>query len=87
MSVLAVDALVAGYSREEQILKGASIRVGANEIVAIIGPNGAGKSTLLKTIAGLLPVQSGRIAFNDIEITAQDCRQQRRRRSKRRKRC
>ncbi len=28
---------------------------------ALVGPNGAGKSTLLKAIAGLLPLQSGRV--------------------------
>ena len=31
--------------------------------VAIIGPTGSGKTTLLETVAGLLPVQSGRLSF------------------------
>ncbi len=31
--------------------------------VAVIGPNGAGKTTLLKAVAGLLPVETGRIEF------------------------
>lgn len=35
----------------------------------MLGPNGAGKSTLLKTVAGLLPVDQGRISFGDIDIT------------------
>lgn len=34
----------------------------AGSIVAVLGPNGAGKTTLLKAIAGLLPVETGRIA-------------------------
>lgn len=50
-------------------VRGVSIEVGAGEIVALIGPNGAGKSTLLKAIAGLLPVGSGKIAFNGADIT------------------
>jgi ABC-type polysaccharide/polyol phosphate transport system ATPase subunit len=44
-----------------------SIRKG--EIVGIIGPNGAGKTTLLKMIAGLLPIQDGRISVRG-KITA-----------------
>lgn len=70
MSILAVEAVVSGYSRDEQILKGASIRLEPGEIVSIIGPNGAGKSTLLKTVAGLLPVQGGSISFEGRPITA-----------------
>ena len=29
--------------------------------MALVGPNGTGKSTLLRTLAGLLPIQSGRV--------------------------
>jgi ABC-type polysaccharide/polyol phosphate transport system ATPase subunit len=38
-----------------------SLEVRRGEIVGIIGPNGAGKTTLLKMIAGLFPVDKGRI--------------------------
>ena len=39
-----------------------------DEIVAILGPNGAGKTSLLHAIAGLLPVDAGRIAVDDIVL-------------------
>jgi branched-chain amino acid transport system ATP-binding protein len=72
LSVLVAENIVGGYGASEQILKGASVRVGAGEIVTIIGPNGAGKSTLLKAIAGLLEAQGGRILFHGADVTAGD---------------
>jgi branched-chain amino acid transport system ATP-binding protein len=46
--LLRVDELVTGYEPGVPIVRGASIRVAAGEVVAILGPNGAGKSTLIK---------------------------------------
>ncbi|HEX5477367.1 MAG TPA: ABC transporter ATP-binding protein [Burkholderiales bacterium] len=47
-----------------------SLEVAAGEYVAIVGESGIGKSTLLNVIAGLEPVDSGRIFFREAEITA-----------------
>jgi molybdate transport system ATP-binding protein len=41
----------------------AALSVVPGEVVALLGPNGAGKSTLLRALAGLLPVDSGRITL------------------------
>ena len=51
------------------IVKNVSLDVNSNEIVAIFGPNGCGKTTLFNSISGLLKLQSGKIIFNDIEIS------------------
>ena len=61
-------AVVAGYSPNDQILKGLDFSVGEGEIVCIIGPNGAGKSTLLKTVAGLLAPSEGSITLRGHSI-------------------
>jgi molybdate transport system ATP-binding protein len=43
----------------------ATFGVAPGELVVLVGPNGAGKSTLLRALAGLLPVDDGRIALDD----------------------
>jgi len=46
-----------------------SFDVKRGEMVGIFGPNGAGKTTLLQSIMGLIPVKSGSIYYNGLEIT------------------
>ena len=38
--------------------------VGDDEVVALLGPNGAGKTTALRVIAGLQPLDDGRIELD-----------------------
>jgi molybdate transport system ATP-binding protein len=44
------------------------LTVGPGEIVALFGPNGAGKSTVLRCLAGLLPIEHGRVAIDDLVV-------------------
>lgn len=46
-----------------------SMTITKDEIVALIGPNGAGKTTLFNLIAGVFPVDSGRISFKGQSIS------------------
>ena len=50
------------------VVKGASIRVPRDGIVALLGANGAGKTSLLRAMTGLLDVHRGRIARGHISI-------------------
>jgi branched-chain amino acid transport system ATP-binding protein len=67
--MLEVDGLVAGYE-STQVLHGLSLQVQPAAATALLGANGAGKTTLMKTLAGLLPVRSGRLRFLGEDIGA-----------------
>jgi molybdate transport system ATP-binding protein len=42
--------------------------VAPGEVLALLGPNGAGKSTILRALAGLLPIDTGRIAIDGMTV-------------------
>lgn len=54
------------------VLRGASLRLGAHDRLAIVGPNGAGKTTLLRAIVGL-----ERIGTGTLTVFGQPCREER----------
>lgn len=53
---------------ETRALRGASMKVERDEILAVMGPSGSGKSTLLHCLAGIIVPDSGEIWFNDKRI-------------------
>lgn len=74
MSLLQIDGLSSGYGRLT-VTHDVSMRVEPGEIVILLGPNGAGKTTLLRTIAGHLPVGTGQINLDGVDITSFDAYQ------------
>jgi branched-chain amino acid transport system ATP-binding protein len=58
------------YRGPAHILRGVSIEVDADEVVALVGRNGAGRTTIIESITGLLPTRSGHVRFRGEEITA-----------------
>ena len=68
---LSTENLVKSYSRKGRtVVDQVSISVGTGEIVGLLGPNGAGKSTTFYMIVGSIRPNSGRIFYNDREITS-----------------
>jgi len=47
--------------REIDALKNVSFEVPEGQVLGVVGANGAGKSTLMRTVAGILPPNSGRV--------------------------
>lgn len=64
------DSIVAGYTRDIDILRNISAKTWRGRISCIVGPNGTGKSTLLKALFGFLRPSSGRILLDGRDITA-----------------
>lgn len=56
-------------STKKEIIKNINLTIDDHKFVAITGPNGGGKSTLAKLIMGIEKPTSGKIFFNDIDIT------------------
>lgn len=68
--MLKVEHLVKVYPNGVQAIKDVSFEVKDGEFLAVIGLSGSGKSTLLRCINRLIEPTSGKIFWNDIEITA-----------------
>jgi polar amino acid transport system ATP-binding protein len=51
------------------VLRGIDLQVAEGDVLAVIGPSGSGKSTLLRTINMLEEPTSGKVWFEDIELT------------------
>src|SRR5450759_4068481 len=52
-----------------RVLDSLSLQVGEGLIFGLIGPNGAGKTTMFNIISGLSRPTSGRVVFNNTDIT------------------
>ena len=68
-SRIAIDNVTVGYGTRP-VQSGISARIEKGEVFAIVGDSGSGKSTLMKTMAGLIPAQSGRILFDGRTLEA-----------------
>jgi branched-chain amino acid transport system ATP-binding protein len=68
MSLLRVEHVTRSFAGLVA-LHDVSLSVDAGAIVGLIGPNGAGKTTLFNVIAGTFPPTSGRVVFDDTDIT------------------
>src|ERR1700729_1786097 len=68
MRTLATDEIGKSY-RGRRVVNGVSLRVQQGEVVGLLGPNGADKTTSFYAIVGLVPPDTGRIIFDDTDIT------------------
>ena len=64
MTLLNIENISVSYGNI-RALSGVSMSVNEGDIVALIGANGAGKSTLMNAIVGLVPLQDGKVSYED----------------------
>lgn len=68
MSGLSVEDLVI-YRSGAEIVHGISLEAPAGEVTIVLGANGAGKTTLMEGISGLIPVKSGSVSIDDLNVS------------------
>ncbi|MBQ1742145.1 MAG: ABC transporter ATP-binding protein, partial [Oscillospiraceae bacterium] len=59
-----------GTIHEKRALQDLNLHLAPGEFVTVIGGNGAGKSTLLNAVAGVWPVDGGKILIDGVDVTA-----------------
>jgi branched-chain amino acid transport system ATP-binding protein len=67
MSFLDVRELVSGYDRST-VLGGVDLELDSGGALGLLGRNGVGKSTLVMTLMGLVPVTSGSVLLDGVEL-------------------
>ena len=67
MTSLYVEDVHVAYGATK-IVSGASLSTNSGELAVLVGPNGCGKSTLLKAIARVLPLKSGTVRLQDLNV-------------------
>jgi len=62
------DLVVSRTQKAAPVLSEISLSVRRGEKLAIVGPSGAGKTSLFRAISGFLPIRSGSITVDGIEV-------------------
>jgi lipopolysaccharide export system ATP-binding protein len=70
MSVLSAEKISKSF-KGRQVVREVSLTVSSGEIVGLLGPNGAGKTTCFYMIVGLIPMDSGAIRLDTLDISQQ----------------
>ncbi|HVT21889.1 MAG TPA: ATP-binding cassette domain-containing protein [Mycobacteriales bacterium] len=66
---LVVDGLVADADHGTRLVDGVGFAVSAGSIVAVAGPTGAGKTSLAAAISGAIPITSGAVVVDGVDVS------------------
>lgn len=55
--------------RKRAVVKDVSLEISQGEVVGLLGPNGAGKTTSFYMLVGIIPCDTGRVLFDQKDIT------------------
>ena len=59
----------AGTINEKRAMNGVTLTLNEGDFATVIGGNGAGKSTMLNAVAGVWPVDCGKIVIDGVDVT------------------
>jgi ABC-type sugar transport system ATPase subunit len=69
MASITLDRIGKTYPGGVSAVRDVSLSIGDGELMVLVGPSGCGKSTVLRLIAGLDMPTTGRVLFDDEDVT------------------
>jgi subfamily B ATP-binding cassette protein MsbA len=70
--LIAFDNVKFSYNKDEEIIKGLTLKINPGEKIAIVGVTGAGKSTIINLISRFYEVDSGKIYIDGFSLNEID---------------
>jgi len=67
-ALLAVEGITKQFNKR-RVLDAVSFSVRPGEVLGLIGPNGSGKTTLFECLAGLMPVNAGKVKIGNRSVS------------------
>ena len=69
MASITIEGAIRRFPDGTRALDGVSLAVQDGEFLVLVGPSGCGKSTLLRAVAGLEPLDGGRVLIGEADVT------------------
>jgi iron(III) transport system ATP-binding protein len=68
MAAISISNLTVGYA-EKPVISDLSLTIADGSLFTLLGPSGCGKTTLLRSLAGFVPLRSGRVHFGERDVS------------------
>ncbi|KQU63230.1 hypothetical protein ASG66_02125 [Bacillus sp. Leaf406] len=68
MGIIEVSEIKKSYG-EHSVIKGVNLSIDEGKVFGLLGPNGAGKTTLISMLSAQLPITSGEVKIDELDLT------------------